>query len=76
LWHDGAFRPEAGTTYTLVGNVHTDRVVGQVLRDANVLTGSPTVYVSQTNNERTGCIGLLSEGGTAVFSGWAFKPGE
>jgi len=74
LWRDPAVRAEAGLRYTLEGNVYTDRIVVRVLRGAEPLAASPTVYVPQDNNDRIAHIGFLADG-PAVFSNASFAPG-
>jgi hypothetical protein len=71
LWEGNAVRCVSGTTVILEGVVTTDRVRLRVLDAAGkLLAESLERYVSDTNNNRVGGIGLRSEGGPAEFRDW------
>ena len=74
LWQDAAFAWEQGKAYRLEGQVMTDRVQVRV-RDAagELLIESVDRYVSDTNNDREGCIGFRTEGGAADFADWEWR---
>ncbi len=72
LWH--APRP-AGETLVLEGVAETDRVRARVLTPTGeLLAESPMCYVSDSNNQRPGHLGLRSAGGPAVFAAMAVGP--
>ena len=75
LWSDPEIRLAKGRTYILEGVVETDRVSVRV-RDADgkTLVESVERYVSDTNNERVGVLGVSCTGGAAIFRDWSCKP--
>ena len=75
LWADAKTRWTPGLAYVLEGIVMTDRVAVRVLAadGTTSLVQCPDVYVPDTNNARTGHLGLLTRGGPADFSGWELK---
>ena len=77
LWQTTSEHPLSNATYTLEGIVATDRVRVRVL-DASrqPLVESSDCYVSDTNNDRTGILGLEVVGGTATFSEWSSRETE
>lgn len=72
LWEDLKVKWAPDREYVLEGKVDIDRVAVRVLSadGETVLTECPDVYVPETNNERTGQVGLLVRGGRAEFWGW------
>ena len=74
-WQADSAELKPGSRYTLEGLVQTDRIVVRVLRGEQLLAESPAAYVSDTNNERQGCIGFTCTG-PAQFARWSFKVEE
>ena len=73
IWSDPKIRLAKGTAYRLEGIVDTDRIMVRVLDDAgNVLVASVERYVSDTNNDRIGTLGVSCAGGLATFSDWSW----
>ncbi|MBT7298081.1 MAG: hypothetical protein HN849_01130, partial [Victivallales bacterium] len=73
IWSDPKIRLAKGTAYRLEGIVDTDRIMVRVLDDAgNVLVASVERYVSDTNNDRIGTLGVSCAGGPAIFSDWSW----
>ena len=71
LWESEKLQVESGKKYVLEGNVLVDRITVRLLsNDGTVLAACPDVYVSEKNNDRIGKLGLITEEGTAEFSGW------
>ncbi|MFQ6096604.1 MAG: hypothetical protein ACE5O2_02680, partial [Armatimonadota bacterium] len=75
LWEDDACGWKPETEYVVEGLVMTDRVAVRLLAGdgETVLSECPAVYVSQSNNDRRGHIGLLARGGPAEFSEWELR---
>jgi hypothetical protein len=74
MWSDPKVPLAKGASYQLEGVVDTDRVMVRVLDAAGkVLVQSVERYVSDTNNDRVGVLGVSCTGGPAVFSGWSWK---
>ncbi|MBN2449995.1 MAG: hypothetical protein JXR77_06380 [Lentisphaeria bacterium] len=73
LWTSPAVRCQAGQERVLEGIVATDRVRVRVLdAEGRSLCESVDCYVSDTNNERVGILGLRCRDGAAEFRGWEF----
>jgi hypothetical protein len=73
MWSDPSVRLAKGRTYQLAGIVDTDRVMVRVLDEAGkALIESVERYVSDTNNDRMGVLGVSCTGGPATFSGWSW----
>lgn len=72
LWADPKVKWAHGRDYVLEGRVMTDRVAVRVLGPdgKTVVAECSDVYVPDTNNHRTGHLGLLSRGGPAEFWAW------
>lgn len=75
-WESPDFEWAAGQECLLEGLVQTDRVVARLVSadGKRLLTESPAVWVSDTNNDRVGHLGLTTRGGPADFSSWSFEP--
>ena len=59
--------------YRLEGVVDTDRVQIRLLdATGKVMAESVERYVSDTNNERVGQLGVSCAGGTATFTDWSW----
>ncbi len=71
LWEDLDWKWQ-DKEYLLEAVVMTDRVAVRVKTadGKTVLTGSPDIYVPESNNSRKGHLGLLTRGGAAEFWGW------
>ncbi len=77
LWSDESVQWHSGTSYQLEGRVMTDRVQVRVLDgQGKLLSQSVARYVSDANNERDGCVGFRTSGGTAEFSEWGWTAEE
>jgi len=72
MWEDTKLQWKRGEQYVVEGEVMTDRVAVRVLAEdgKTVLSECPAVYVPDTNNSRTGYLGLTTRGGPAEFAGW------
>ena len=75
LWEDPEWTWQTDKEYLLEGVVMTDRVAARVKTadGKKVLTGSPDIYVSDSNNTRKGYLGLLTRGGAAEFRDWRIE---
>jgi hypothetical protein len=74
LWSDDKLKLKQGTSYQLEGIVDTDRVMIRVRDDSGkVLAESVERYVSDTNNDRVGCLGVDCADGAAEFSDWGWS---
>ncbi|MBI2301058.1 MAG: hypothetical protein HYU66_19275 [Armatimonadetes bacterium] len=68
LWRKDGVALVAGKRYRLEGHVETDRVRIRVLDEAGApLAESSACFISDTNNDRVGVLGVRSEGGPARF---------
>lgn len=73
LWSSDAVRLAQEVPYRLEGVVDTDRVRIRLLDDTGkVLAESVERYVSDTNNERVGQLGVSCTGGRATFTDWSW----
>jgi len=73
IWSDAKVQLAKGKAYRLEGIVDTDRVMVRVRDDAGkVLVESVERYVSDTNNDRMGTLGVSCTGGPAIFSDWSW----
>jgi len=71
LWQGGEARCAGTGEFVLEGIVATDRIRVRLLdAGGRVLTASLERYVSDTNNARTGALGVRCEGGPAEFREW------
>jgi hypothetical protein len=71
MWRDAKVKAEAGVEVLVEGEVMTDRVAVRLRSaDGQLLSECPAVYVPETNNHRTGILGLVAEGGAAEFRDW------
>jgi len=72
LWEDPEGKWQYETEYILQGRVVVDRVGLRMLTAdrKSVLAESVDVYVSDTNNDRRGSIGFMTEDGPAEFWDW------
>lgn len=62
----------AGVAYVLEVRVVTDRVSVRVLaEDGSVLAESPSLYISDKNNDRLGHLGFSTRGTRAAFTEWS-----
>jgi len=75
LWADPNAKWAPGADYVLQGEVMTDRVALKLFAadGKTPIASSPDIYVPDTNNTRTGHLGLLARGGPADFWGWELK---
>jgi len=75
LWAGPQVVWQTGTEYVLEGHVEIDRVRVRLLAADGqaVLAESPAIYVSDTNNHRTGVLGFTTHGGPAEFGGWGLE---
>lgn len=73
LWENPDLQWERETEYVVEGEVMTDRVAVRLLAadGTTVLTECPAVYVSDTNNRRSGYLGVITRDGPARF--WALS---
>ncbi len=75
LWQGGGTRCTGVGEFILEGVVTTDRVRVRLLdASGRVLSESVERYVSDTNNSRTGALGLRCESGPAEFREWSWTP--
>lgn len=75
LWEGPQVVWQYGTEYVLEGHVEIDRVRVRLLTadGQTVLAESPAIYVSDTNNHRTGVLGFVTSGGPVEFKGWELE---
>jgi hypothetical protein len=74
-WQAADANPAVGVPYVLEVRVVTDRVSVRVLaEDGSVLAESPSLYISDKNNDRVGHLGFATRGTRAAFTGWSLKP--
>lgn len=75
LWQGGGTRCTGVGEFILEGVVTTDRVRARLLdASGRMLAESVERYVSDTNNTRTGALGLRCESGPAEFREWSWTP--
>jgi hypothetical protein len=74
MWRDAEVRVQAGQEVQVEGEVMTDRVAVRLRSaDGQVLSECPAVYVPETNNHRTGILGLVAGGGGVEFREWGLR---